>query len=200
MNGFKHLTTVAIIALVGATGQAALMEFQTSLSGPEEFPPNASPGTGFADVIYDSALHTLQLDISFSGLLGTVSVAHIHAPTAVPGAGGASVATTTPTFAGFPIGVTAGAYFHTLDLTLASSFNPSFVTANGSVAASETALINAMVAGEAYLNIHSTAFPGGEIRGFLNQVPEIATVAPWFLLVVSGLYGFERRRRGHREF
>jgi hypothetical protein len=41
------------------------------------------------------------------------------------------VATTLPTFAGFPLGVTSGTYINTLDLTLASSYNPAFVTANG---------------------------------------------------------------------
>jgi hypothetical protein len=57
-------------------------------------------------------------------------------------------------------------------MTLASSYNPSFVTANGGTPASaEAALFSAMAADEAYLNIHTNNFPGGEIRGFLTPVP-----------------------------
>jgi hypothetical protein len=63
-----------------------------------------------------------------------------------------------------------------LDLTQSSSFNPAFVTANGgSVAASAAALIGAIEQGKAYLNIHTTNFGGGEIRGFL-AVPEPGTI------------------------
>jgi hypothetical protein len=80
----------------------------------------------------------------------------------------AGVATTTPTFAGFPLGVTSGTYSNTLDLTLPSSYNPSYLTANnGSTAAAEVALTTAIAQGRAYWNVHSLAFPGGEIRGFL---------------------------------
>lgn len=83
----------------------------------------------------------------------------------------------------------------TFDLTLASSWNPAFITANGGTTASaEAALFVGMIQGRAYLNIHSTQFPGGEIRGFLQPVPEPATI----LLLGSGLAGIAslvRRKR-----
>jgi hypothetical protein len=42
------------------------------------------------------------------------------------------------------------------------------VTANGgTTAGAEAALLAGLEAGQAYLNIHTTMFPGGEIRGFL---------------------------------
>ena len=44
------------------------------------------------------------------------------------------------------------------------------------MAAAETTLFNGLFAGTEYLNIHTTAFPGGEIRGFLSPVPEPAGV------------------------
>ena len=68
------------------------------------------PRTGFATVVYDDLAHTLSVDASFSGLLGTTTAAHIHAATAVPGVGTAGVATQTPSFVGFPLGVTSGTF------------------------------------------------------------------------------------------
>ena len=117
--------------------------------------------------------HTLRLQASFTGLIGTTTAAHIHGPTAVPLTGTAGVATTTPTFPGFPLGVTAGTYDQTFDLTSLSSYNPAFVTANGGTAASaEAALFSAIDTDRSYLNIHSTVYGGGEIRGFLTKVPD----------------------------
>ena len=88
--------------------------------------------------------------------------------------------------------MTAGTYDNTLDLTQSSSYNPSFVTANGGTTASaETALLNGIAAGKAYWNIHSSTFGGGEIRGFLIPLPEPATLG----LLVPGLMLIARRSR-----
>lgn len=136
-----------------------------SLSGASEDPPNSSPGTGNATVTITGAM--MRVQVTFSGLTGTTTVAHIHAPTAVPGSGTIGVATSTPSFPGFPAGVTSGSYDMTFDMTLASSYNPTFITAHGGTTASafevlKTALRN----GTAYFNIHTTMFGAGEIRGF----------------------------------
>lgn len=176
---------------------AAPITYIANLDGSNQSPANASPGTGFATVIYDSAIHTMEIDVSFNDLLGVVTASHIHAATALPFDGTAGVATTTPTFAGFPIGVTSGAYDIILDMTLTSSWNPAFVTANGgSTASAEAAFATAMAGGKAYFNIHTTQFPGGEIRGFLTtSVPEPATM----LLLVFGLIGLMGARRKLKE-
>ena len=103
------------------------------------------------------------------------------------------MATTTPTFAGFPLGVLAGTYDTTLDLTQASSYNPAFLAMFGTFAGAEAALINGLLNGLTYLNIHTTAFPGGEIRGFVVVVPEPEAYA----LLVAGLamIGLATRKR-----
>ena len=88
------------------------------------------------------------------------------------------MATTTPYFAGFPIGVTSGTYIATMDLTLSSSWNAAYISANGGTPGSaEVAFASALAGDKAYFNIHSTTFPGGEIRGFLVPVPEPSSMA-----------------------
>jgi hypothetical protein len=73
-------------------------------------------------------------------------------------------------------------------MLLASSYNPSFVTNNGGTPASAWAALRAGIsAGKAYLNIHSTTFPGGEIRGFLNLCPTINVSIPNAFALPSGV-------------
>ena len=191
----RSLLFFIAVSLSAAAAQATTITYGAILNGSNEAPSNASPGTGFARVTYDDVLHTLEVQVSFSGLIGTTTASHIHCCTAVAETGTAGVATTTPTFAGFPLGVTSGLYMNTLDLTLSSSWNPSFITAHGGTTAGAEAFLAAgLAADEAYLNIHSTFRPGGEIRGFLTPVPEPATLS----LFGIGLTGFIAGRRRHR--
>lgn len=182
------------MVFLAGTSQAIIIRYQAVLNGPSESPVNASPGTGFAEVDYNTVAHTLFVDVTFSGLLGTTTASHIHAATPSPGTGTAGVATTTPTFAGFPLGVTSGSYVNTLDLTQMSSYNPAYVTANGGTTASaEAALVAALAADEAYLNIHSSSFGGGEIRGFLLAVPDQSSTAALLGLSTGALAWLSRR-------
>jgi hypothetical protein len=169
---------------------AAIVTFTASLSGPNEEPPNNSPGIGDVIVDFDTTLVTMRVRATFSGLLGTVTNAHIHAATTVPFAGTAGVATQSPTFPGFPSGVTSGSYDQTFDMTLVSSYNAPFLTANGgSTSAAFAALLNASTDGRAYFNIHSSLFGPGEIRGFLVPVPGGLAI-----LALAGIAGARRRR------
>ena len=159
--------------------------YTARLSGATEVPPNASPGTGTSTVTVTGT--TMRVQATFSGLLGNTTASHIHAPTAAPGTGTAGVATTTPTFAAFPLGVQSGTYDRTLDMTLASSYNPAFITANGGTTASAFAVLYAALNnGTSYLNIHTNLFPGGEIRGFLVRCPAINVAIPNAFALSSG--------------
>ena len=175
-------TLLAAVLTVCAVSfaHAAVFTYSVSLSGPNESPPNASPGTGIGQVDVNTTTHQMHLYVKFSGLVGNTTASHIHAATAVAGAGTAGVATTTPTFLGFPLGVKFGSYDIVLDMTLASSYNPSYITAHGGTPASaEADLFAAIAAGKAYLNIHSSSFSGGEIRGFLTEATTAAKEQSW---------------------
>jgi CHRD domain/PEP-CTERM motif len=190
----KLLTILATSVLVFAApaANAVPVTFSTVLNGANENPSNASAGTGTAVVLFDLAAHTMQIQINFTGLTGTTTAAHIHCCTFAPGNVG--VATELPLFTGFPTGVTAGSYDHTFDMSLSQSYNPAFINANGgTVALAEAALFAGMEDERAYLNIHSTFRPGGEIRGFMQQVPEPASIA-LFALALAGLATVQCRR------
>jgi hypothetical protein len=179
--------------LLLATPSAQAQVFTANLNGPNENPANTSPGTGFATVTLDLALHTLEIDVTFSGLLGTTTAAHVHAPVTEPG-GNAGVATQTPYFVDFPIGVTSGSYNHIFDTLDSATWNASYITANGGTAAgAEAAFAQALTDGTAYFNIHSTEFSGGEIRGFL--VPEPGTVGLIALGGIGLLFAARKARR-----
>ena len=190
-------STVSILAFLALAGvssaaQAALISYVATLNGPNESPPNASTGTGTANVDYDNVAHTLHVHVVFSGLTGTTTASHIHSPTVDPFLLTANVATTSPTFLNFPLGVQAGTYDITLNMLDTTSWNSPYVNTYGpNLSSVESAFISQVNAGKAYLNIHTNTSPGGEIRGFLVPVPEPGSLA---LLTCSGLFLLRRRR------
>lgn len=189
----------AAALLACSTTLAATLTYTTVLTGAAEDTPNASPGTGTATLVLDDIARSLSLDVAFGGLLGTVTAAHIHCCTTSAGTGTAGVVTVTPTFTGFPAGVTSGNYNRLFDMTVsAGSWNTGLTaflngTHGGNTTSAFAALVTGLDEGKAYLNIHTNQFPAGEIRGFFNRVPEPSTA--WLLLpaLLGGLVTARRR-------
>ena len=153
MQMAKRGVCVSAFALALASAfpaQATVFSLFTFLSGAQEVPPNASPGSGEAQMTYDDVTNELAWTIEFGGLLAPTVAAHFHQ--APPGVNG-------PIIVPVDLGAFAGATAGTL-------------TGSGAVPdANEPALLS----GGWYLNIHTTMFPGGEIRGQV-AIPEPALV------------------------
>ncbi len=184
-QGLVLLALGIVLGICPQISQAGFVTFVATLTGVETPGGGNSnvilvgSGTGFAQVSFDIVARQMRVQVSFSGLSGNTTVAHIHGPTAAPGVGTAGVMTTTPSFPGFPsgAGVTSGTYDQLFDTSLSSTYRALFITANGGTpAGAEAALYSSLQAGTAYFNIHSSTFPGGEISGFLNAVPEPASL------------------------
>lgn len=192
MKRILPLVVLAVLLLSTSIAHAVPIIYAAQL-GNFENPPTGSAGTGVAFVTIDTTANTLRIQANFSGLGANVSDAHIHCCIAAPG----NVAVAVPgagALPGFPLGVTSGTYLNTFDTEATTTYRPAFLTANGGTGAgAEAALAAGLAAGQAYFNIHTTAFPSGEIRGFLQRVPEPSALL--LLALGSLLTGFVWRQR-----
>jgi hypothetical protein len=175
------VVTVALLALVPSS-RAEMIVYVATLTGPNENPPTSSPATGQVEVDVDLVAHLLRAHEVFSGLTIEATASHIHSGAAPPG--NAPVALP---FTLFP-SVASGIYEQTFDLTLTTTYTASFIAANGGTApGAEAALEASLAAGTSYVDIHTSMFPGGEIRGFLQaETPEPASLT----LLGTGLLAF----------
>ena len=88
----------------------------------------------------------------------------------------------------------AGVYNQVIDLTLASTYNNTFLANSGGTAAgAEASFAGALASGRTYWNVHSSTSPGGEIRGFPFLVPEPTSFA-LACVTLFGLIGVRRRK------
>ncbi|HJT15795.1 MAG TPA: CHRD domain-containing protein [Thermoanaerobaculia bacterium] len=128
------------------------------LRGSNETPPNSSTAFGAGLVTFDPFNNTMAFDVATNGI-ASPTASHIHSG-ASGGAGGVLI-----NFATGPSGFTNGrvAGFGPLSGSMVtSSLQPSDLTN----------LATATTAANYYVNVHSTAFPGGEIRGQLAPAQE----------------------------
>lgn len=171
-------------------------QWMAQLSGAAEESPNNSPATG---VFHFSLVgNVFNIQGSFSGLTTNTAAAHIHCCTAVANTGLAAVTIMPGLLTGFPSGVTSGSMNQDFNWNDPAIFRAGFISeSGGSLALAQDRLLTGLTNGTAYFNIHTTDFPGGEIRGFItptSTVPEPSTYA----LMGAGLLALVvvQRRRG----
>lgn len=136
----KHLT-LTLAAAAGlmsftALAQAETVHLQATLNATSQVPPVASGGTGQVDATLDTDTHVLTYTVEYTGLSGPATMAHFHGP-AKPGAN-AGVA-----------------------LPLSSPLDSPIKGDATLTAAQQKELLDGLM----YVNIHTAANPGGEIRG-----------------------------------
>jgi hypothetical protein len=131
---------LAIASLLSSGALAETVAFKVNLSAQQEVPTNDSKGTGAADVTFDTATKALTWTVTYSGLTGEPTAAHFHAP-AEPGKNAGVVV---------PIG------------------NKPPSPAKGTATLTDTQASDLM-AGRMYINVHTAAHPGGEIRGQVTK-------------------------------
>jgi hypothetical protein len=113
-----------------------LVPFTTQLRGANEVPPAATTATGQVDAVLDKNTNLLRWKLTYSGLTGPAMAGHFHGPATV----GANAGVALP----FP-GRISSPMEGSATLTAAQAAD--------------------LLAGRWYANIHTAAYPGGEIRG-----------------------------------
>jgi hypothetical protein len=125
-----------------------------AMAGAQSVPPNASTATGNYAGTYNPATNLLNLNLIFNGLTTNPTVAHIHT-----GATGTNGGVIIP-FGSFPTTSINGSYGNNFTVPAAQIAN--------------------FLAGNTYINIHSSTFPAGEIRGQISA-PTVLCAAPTYL-------------------
>lgn len=141
----KHIALVASLLTAtafAAPAWAATVDYHASLNGVSEVPPENSKGTGTFEGSLDTGTKVLTYTLSYSGLSGPATAAHIHGPA--------------------PVGQNAGVM---VPLKGASGVASPI---KGTATLTDTQ-IQEMDSGQTYVNVHSRAHPAGEIRGQLSK-------------------------------
>ena len=136
----KTIAIVAFSAAVALAGPACADKMKATLDSKSEVPANASAGKGTADLDYDPATKKLSWKLTYSGLSGPATAAHFHGP--AEAGKNAGVAVAIPNATTSPV--------------------------EGSATLTDAQAAD-LVAGKYYINIHTAANPGGEIRGQVTK-------------------------------
>ena len=153
---YPLILSLALALTLGAAASALATTFSyvASLSGLNEVGPNASPGTGTASIVYDDVAATITVSVTFTNLTAPATAGHIHGPATTAQNAGVLFP-----FSGVP-GATSG------------------TVPTQSFAISSTQ-VGYLTGGLLYVNIHTSNFPGGEIRGQIYAEATPNNAASW---------------------
>ncbi len=168
---------IVVVALLGvggvtaavATGDGGQRRFSVDLVGYEEVPAVSTAGGGTFQAAISPSADEIRYELSYSALQGNVTQAHIHFGQESVN-GGISVFLCSNLGNG-PAGTQACPPSGTVTGTIrpVDVIGP---TAQGIAPGEFAELVKALRAGVAYANVHSSIWPGGEIRGQLGHTDE----------------------------
>jgi CHRD domain len=156
-------TAVLIAGLLTLTLAPSVMAaetFTTELSGENSVPPLDVEGTGEATVTISDDGQTVSWDVTYSGLTGAPGAGHIHV-----GAAGANGPVMIP-------------FAEVTETGTSGEFAAADYETGDGLPADWDGVLAAIRDGNAYVNIHTEANPGGEIRGQLAGGGGGATTPP----------------------
>lgn len=157
----RYLILASVLGLALAVPAFAQTTYSTTLTGLNEVPANPSPATGAATCVVNAAGTQVAISCSFQNLIGTYTASHLHGPAGV----------------GFNAGVQIGFVPPAAPWVFANSNHDGTLT-NYTVPIS-AAQITMLANGQMYVNVHSSNFPGGEIRGQLALGPVPVDKTTW---------------------
>ena len=143
---------VALLLLPAAPAQAEIINARAILGGGEEVPALLTGAVGVADLVIDTETRTIAVEIRMFNIPTATTAGHIHVgPKGVSG----------PVVVDFPI-----PRDRVGDLSVSFTVNVSALRPNPAIGINTMDdVIQALVGGGAYVNIHTATFPAGEIRG-----------------------------------
>ncbi len=139
MHIARFALAAAVASLLSFAAHADTIAFHAMLDAKSEVPAKDSKGAGMLDATLDTATKTLTWTITYSGLTGPATMAHFHGPAAA--------------------GANAG---------VAVPFKDPSSGAKGSATLTDAQIAD-LEAGKWYVNVHTAANAGGEIRGQVEK-------------------------------
>lgn len=136
----KTAIAMSVLAAAAFAGPASAEKLKATLDAKSEVPATTSSGTGTADLDYDAASKKLSWTVTYSGLSGPATAAHFHGP--AEAGKNAGVAVAIPNATSSPV--------------------------KGEATLTEAQAAD-LLGGKYYINIHTAANPGGEIRGQVTK-------------------------------
>jgi hypothetical protein len=159
--------SATLLAMPSLTAEAP--DLRARLIGFEEVPAISTTARGRFTATIDEGTPAIEYELRYQGLQADITQSHIHFGRERTNGGISVWLCGTPTLPG-PAGTPAcgGPRTNTVTgvITPAQVIGPS---GQGITAGEFNELLKALKDGSAYANVHSTTFPGGEIRGQIRD-------------------------------
>jgi hypothetical protein len=154
--GYRSALMSAALLVLGSTMAWSDTGFIAHLDGPTESPPVPTPATGTCIMVLNNAQTELSYTLTFSGLLAPQTAAHFHHDDV------GNLSPNGPIVRGIGVGSPISGVWKNTDAQPLTPF-----------------LVGELFAGRLYVNVHTTLYPAGEIKGYVLQEPTPTRNTTW---------------------